>query len=95
MRTKEHWQEIYDSLTYHEANRILLQIKDIAKLQGFNSKGIKLFSKKAINDYGYGHAKCLIDWVDGPEGWADDFHPYIKSTACIMPANKRLVFYDS
>lgn len=92
MRTEAHWEESKESESFREANQIALTLKELARNNGYDPKGIKILTKGRIIDSHYGRANSLVIWTEGPENWAYDF--IVESISCVPYNETTLVFYD-
>jgi len=79
MRTQPHWDECLAEIAYVEANSIALQLKEYAKLNRYDCKGIKVLNKQQIFDKG-GRSNAQIVWTEGPEDWAYTTEPTVISS---------------
>lgn len=68
MRTEAHWNECKSLLSYEAASKAVLQLKEHAKANGYDDRGIKLHTKKKSYELGI-KADALITWKEGPEKW--------------------------
>lgn len=88
-----HQQQIC-SLSYHVAQRVIWQLKEAAKQEGFNEKGIKI-SLTSQRDHKRIGAMIRIIWTNGPEGWAHHVSIF-KINGVYVEAHEAqiLSFYD-
>ena len=94
MRTEAHWKEVEETVGHQEAHRVAFQIKEYATKEGYDPRGVKVYSKKYAMAKGYGRATSVIEWIEGPDSWAENIEPFVVSDVCILAANKTIVFYD-
>lgn len=69
MRTKAHWEQCKNLQSYHTAQSVALQLKEMAKDMGFSPHGVKVQSKQQAHQSG-SVADARVIWPEGPEGWA-------------------------
>lgn len=94
MRTEAHWLEGEHVLSHREANRVALQLKELAKATGYDPRGVKVLSKRQIIDRGYGRAGSGITWLEGPLNWANDIEPFVIEDVCVTAHGNIIIFYD-
>lgn len=68
MRTKRHWEECKLLPSYIAAQRVALQLKEVAKSIGYDPKGIKVLSKQQSHNNGR-VADSEVQWKEGPDNW--------------------------
>lgn len=69
MRTQPHWDECLSQTAFIKATSVALQLREYAKFNGVDHKGIKVLNKQQVFDKNQ-IADAQIVWMDGPEGWA-------------------------
>lgn len=95
MRTTAHWKECENLNSYHEAQKLYLQLKQYGKEQGYNTKQLKVFAKKEVYDRGFGKADCILIWKDGPQNWTHNTVLYLPTNVCFSIYDENtLLFYD-
>lgn len=72
MRTKRHWEECNRLTSYHVAQTIAQQLKEIAKENGFCPHGVRALTKEQTRNLGF-HADSMVRWDEGPENWPEIF----------------------
>lgn len=95
MRTKTHWKECENLMSYFTATHIALQIMENAKQRGYNPRGVKVLNKQQTMGTTGTHADSSIVWEEGPIGWALTLEILPVWGVCIEPRNDHiLTFYD-
>lgn len=69
MNAGTYHQQQMCSLSYHVAQHVIGQLKEVAKREGFNEKDIKI-SLTAQRDHKRMGAMIRVIWANGPEDWA-------------------------
>tara|TARA_A200000113_G_scaffold211692_1_gene212573 strand:- start:177 stop:509 length:333 start_codon:yes stop_codon:yes gene_type:complete len=72
MRTKRHWEECKALLSYHVAQRVALQLKELARDKGYDPRGIKVLSKEQSHNNGR-ISDSEVMWDEGPRNWPEEF----------------------
>jgi hypothetical protein len=71
MRTKQHWEACKNLPSYHSAQSVAQQLKEIARGNGFDPNGVKVYTKEQADTQG-SIADAQVRWAEGPE-WTQDF----------------------
>lgn len=91
MRTREHWEECKALASYHAANNVALQLKELAKKEGYDPRGVKVLDKEHAGPF----ADSMVTWEEGPIGWALFMEMYHPPGVCVDRVNDHiLTFYD-
>lgn len=94
MRTKRHWEECKTLPSYHAAQRVALQLKELAKSQGYDPKGIKVLSKEQSHNCGRVSDSEVL-WNEGPLDWPAQFDLVEYPGVWIEThGNNSISFYD-
>lgn len=71
MRTKAHWELCKNLTSYHAAQHIGLQLKELARQQGLHPNGVKILSKQETHANGK-IADAQVTWSEGPINWTHE-----------------------
>jgi hypothetical protein len=97
MKSNNHyiWDEYKKTQSYSIALSYMDQIKEFARTQGRDPRGVKIIDKKTLTESNVRHADCEIVWTEGPIDWADniDLSPSLDVSIEAREGN-RLTFYS-
>lgn len=94
MRTQLHWDECLAEIAYFEANSIALELKEYAKINQYDSRGIKVLNKQQVFDR-HETGDAQIVWLEGPEDWAYLNQPNVPKSVYTEAHNgQALSFYN-
>lgn len=91
---KKHREKYKSSPSYHAAQRLFLELDELARRQG---KGTVIFKDKTrIVREGFSKADAQIIWEDGPEDWAEFvlIQPDNFSVDYVIENGYTVSFYD-
>lgn len=97
MKSNNHyiWDEYKNSQSYLLALSFLDQIKEFARSQDLDPKGVKIIDKRTLTEHNIRHADCEIVWTEGPTNWADEIDLSTKLNVSIEAREgQRLTFYS-
>lgn len=94
MRTQRHWEECKTLPSYHAAQRVALQLKELARDKGYDPRGIKVLSKQQSHNRGRVSDSEVL-WDEGPVNWTTQFDLVEYPGVWIESHNANsLSFYD-
>lgn len=94
MRTEKHWEQCNNLASYHAAQNLALQLKEVAKTKGFDPRGIKVLSKKDTRNTKM-PADSLVRWNEGPLCWAYATELRKIPNVCVdIVDDHTIAFYD-
>jgi len=94
MRRKSHFKNCKEFPSYHYAVKLGLQLKELAKQQGFNPKCIKILSKEEVLEHGTGPADAQLIFVDMPDDWLTEVHLLQDSEISVIIDNKIISVFN-
>ena len=94
MQTTSHWNECKQLVSYHAAQQLCLHLQEVAKLKGYDPRGIRVLTKREVHRLGQ-CADSQVVWKNGPLGWPSLIDPTEIHGVC-METNRpySISFYD-
>jgi hypothetical protein len=93
MRTKAHWEACKEQASYHAAQNLAFQLREIAKKEGYDPNGIRVLDKRAVLTQGQYYADAQVSWQEGPPGWTDAVELTRLSSVCATVENDFTISY--
>ena len=95
MKTKLHWEQGKNLSSYHAAQNLAFQLREVAREKGFDPQRVKVLTKENADKYG-SIADSMVIWDEGPVGWAYQTEFIIPPGVHVEPNNAQTVtFYDT
>jgi hypothetical protein len=94
MNTDTYHQQQICSLSYHAAQRVVWQLREVAKQEGFNERDIKMrFTPQ--RDHKKTGAMIRVIWANGPDDWAHHVSVYQTRGVHVEAHEAQILsFYD-
>lgn len=94
MRSKKHWEQCKQLSSFMAANQVALELREIAKRDGYDMRGIHVLSKKKAYESGR-NADAMVTWYEGPEDWSRAIeHDRFIGVHVEQLGGDRLTFHD-
>lgn len=93
MRTKAHWDACKEQASYHAAQNLAFQLKEIAKKEGYDPHGIRVLDKQTVLTQGKYYADAQVLWHEGPAGWTAAVDLTLLPSVCVTIENDSTISY--
>jgi hypothetical protein len=92
---KKHREKYLSSPSFHAAQRLFIELEEIARTQGKRKSAI-IKDKTRIMREGFSKADAQVIWEDGPEDWAElfIFHNDTFGVDYVIENGYTISFYD-